>query len=93
MLFVSLVFKKMEEPIYISLEMHKYDSNFTLLGTYFKVPVNFKKIKEMTFEELKTSYNTRIVEKNEAHSESPFQKFYDEEMIALINEMKNRINK
>lgn len=80
----------MDKPIYISIESDESGTNFTSSGTVFKVPVNFKKINEMTFEELKTAYNTRIVEKNEAHIESPFQKFYDEDMIALKNEIKHR---
>lgn len=77
----------MEDSIYISVEKQCFE--------YFdvNVPKNFKKIKEMTFEELKTAYHTRIVEKNEAHPESVFQKFYDEEMILLTNEIKLRKDK
>lgn len=76
----------MEEAIYITKEPYKHDKNV-------KVPVHFKRVEEMTFEELKTAYNTRLIEKNEAHPKSVFQKFWDAEMILITNEIKRRKNK
>lgn len=74
----------MDEKIYISVEK-EYIDNFEYWN-----PKNFKKVKEMSFEELKTAYNTRLFEKNKAHPESPFQQFYNEDMIALKDEIKHR---
>lgn len=82
--FLNLFF--MAEKMYITREPYKHDENF-------KVPVNFKKVEEMTFDELKRAYNTRLVEKNEAHPESAFQRFWDEEMVLITNEIKHRKNK
>jgi hypothetical protein len=72
----------MEDKIYISRERYdKFD---------FGCPVNFKKVSEMSIEELKTAYNTRLVEKNEAHPESAFQEIWDSDMVLISNEIKKR---
>ena len=76
----------MTQAIYITQEPYKHNPKF-------KVAENFKKVEEMTIEELKTAYNTRLVEKNEAHPQSVFQKFWDEEMVLITNEIKHRKNK
>lgn len=75
----------MKKGIYITRELYKHDNTY-------KVPVNFKEVTEMSKDELKFAYNTRLVEKNEAHPESVFQKFWDEEMILITNEIKRRKN-
>jgi len=76
----------MADSMYITREPYWNDKNFM-------TPTNFKKVEEMTFEELITAYNTRVVEKNESHPESVFQKFWDEEMLVITNEIKHRKNK
>ena len=46
----------------------------------------------MTFDELKVSFNSRLVEKAQSHPQSAFQKFWDEEMILIQKEIKLRKN-
>lgn len=57
---------------------------------YLREKTIFKNISEMTFDDLKTSFNSRQVEKSNAHPESAFQKLWDEEMILITKEIKLR---
>jgi hypothetical protein len=59
---------------------------------YLREKTIFKEVTEMTFDELKVSFNSRLVEKAQSHPQSAFQKFWDEEMILIQKEIKLRKN-
>lgn len=60
---------------------------------YLRDKTIFKEVSKMTFDELKTAFNSRLREKAKAHEGSVFQRFWDEEMVWIQEEIKLRRGK